>query len=193
MRFLRREDIFVFSPDNSAIPGFPDSGSETSGNQKICPIQMTYLKNCKCEYKFIAYSDCGNVIDTIVVKEQYSNIEPISNIPAPIQSFFQYPGFTEILQIDAKNISAMSRYIDFEEKMYLYREVKSCYLNLFCDAEKSGLICASLLGEFFIQSVLANLGLVSPQEKSGAIQSLYNFRNVLVKSRIVALKQLCKC
>jgi hypothetical protein len=133
------------------------------------------------------------VIDTIIIKEQYSNIEPISDIPIPIQSFFQYPGFTEILQIDAKNISVMSRYIDFEEKMYLYREVKSCYLNLFCEGEKNGLICATLLGEFFIQSVLANLGSASPGEKFGAIQSLYNFRNVLVKTRIVALKQLCKC
>jgi hypothetical protein len=36
--------LFVFSPDNSAIPGFPDSGSNPLGNQKICPIQMTYLK-----------------------------------------------------------------------------------------------------------------------------------------------------
>jgi hypothetical protein len=191
---LSCEALFIFTPDLYAVPNNGPSGPNTA----ICSMEVSILTNCKGDYKLYLLDDNGCTLDTLVLKCGQFDILDISEaIPVDCSGIVPLyevnPNYTQLITINANNLYQFGQYVAFEESAYFYRRVTQTYLNLWCGAERNGIIC-EMLGN--VKGVVQTLSAMAPTANSiGAIQAqqIYSLGNNLVKARIVALKQLCDC
>jgi hypothetical protein len=192
------EALLIFTPDLYTVPNYGPSGP----NCAICPLDIYVVSNCKGDYKLCLLDDNACVLDTLILKCGQFQIQDISDVITTDLSGIQdlyinprciNPVYSQIITINANNLYQFGQYIAFEESGYFYRRVTQTYLNLWCGAERHGIICDILnnvLGTVETLSALSPLSYSTP-----AIQAkqMYSMGNDLVKARVVALKQLCDC
>jgi hypothetical protein len=183
--------VFVFTPDPINIPG---PCGLTGANTYVCPLNVTILGNCKGDYKVTLLDDNGCPLDNLILRCSQFDIVDISDGAfvggSPLIDLYDYPDYTQIVQINANNLNLMGGYISFEETAYFYRRVTQTYLNLWCGAERNGMICQIIENS---DAIIANLLSDSPQKDPAGAQFLYSFTNDFLKARVVALRQLCEC
>jgi hypothetical protein len=139
----------------------------------VSNVAVNVLVNCKGDVKLTLLDDNGCKIDSMVLKCSQFDVVDIANIPALAENDAIPAGFTHVIQINGRNLTIMSEYVELESKAYFYRGVKQAYANLWCGLEHT---CdPDLLTE--ITSTDDN----------------YALSQALLKARIVALKQLCEC
>lgn len=180
------EGIFNFGPDPLTIPG---PCGLSGPNTQICPLDLNVLKNCKGDYKITLLDENGCNLDCLVLKCSQFEIVPISTLEPAVRALYEAnlpTGYTDayIVQINANNLNLVGEYIALEEAAYFYRQVEQSYLNLWCGAERNGIICQLLEN---IDTALSN-----PDEVL-SLQTVYALGQDLIKTRVLALKQLCEC
>lgn len=187
------EGLFTFGPDSLTIPG---PCGLTGVNTSICSLAVNILKNCKGDYKITLVDDNDCNLACIVVKCSQFQLVPIQEIAGGIDAIEQQytsngtlpTGFSvinsQVLQINANNLNLVGEYVALEEAAYFYREVCQAYLNLWCGAEKNGIIANILTNT---QTVISAL------EDDTNAQFVYTLSQDLIKARVLALKQLCEC
>ena len=176
------EGIFTFTPDLLMDP---------SANQ-VTDLTVSILKNCKDDLKITLLDENACALDSIVLRCGQYKITDISEnftidgIQNEALIALYDSNFTQIIQLNANNLSLIGEYVAFEETAYFYRRVQQTYLNLWCGAERNGIVCYILENSLAASNDLdfANAGLA---------QFVYSMGNDLVKTRVVALKQLCDC
>lgn len=191
---LSCEGLFIFTPDLYAIPNNGPSGPNTA----ICPVDISILKNCKGDYKLSLLDDNACTLDSLCLRCGQFEIRDISAVITEDLSglkdlYSGYEPFTQIVTINANNLYQFGQYVAFEESAYFYRRVTQTYLNLWCGAERTGIVC-QMLGN--VEGVVKTLSALSPKLNNiEAIQAkqMYALGQDLVKARVVALKQLCDC
>jgi hypothetical protein len=186
---LTCQGIFTFGPDAITIPG---PCGLTGLNTTICPLDVNVLENCKGDYKLTLLDDNGCSLDCIILRCSQFELVDVSAAVANNQALEDlYPvGYNKIFQINANNLNLVGEYIAFEEAAYFYRRVTQSYLNLWCGAERNGMICQLLENAQSVEATLADPDIA---DDAGAAQFVYNVVNDLLKARVVALKQLCEC
>jgi hypothetical protein len=140
-------------------------------SSEICPLNVRILVNKKGDLKLSLLDDTGCVLDNLVFKCGQFEILQYTSIyvnTLPVSKNY-------VIVINARNLHIMGEYVSFEEKAYYYRRVKQAYTNLWCGMEGT-----------YDPDLLNNI--ITPNYES--LQSL-SFE--LIKSRVVALKQLCEC
>lgn len=188
------EGKFLFAPDLYTCPGVTGS---VVGNTEICPLDVNVQINCKGDYKLTLLDDNGCNLDCIVLKcSQYD----VSTIDADfvgvtaVQALFTgatAQGFTEVFNINANNLNLVGQYVAFEEAAYFYRQVCQAYQNLWCGAEKNGIVCQIIQDVKDITKQI--VGVTQTQNTTTLSQKAFALGQDLLKSRVVALKQLCEC
>ena len=180
---LTCEGIFTFAPDPLTIPG---PCGLTGVNTSICPLDVNILENCKGDYKITLLDDNGCNLDCIVLRCSQFQLVDVSAAVGNIQAIEDlYPsGYNKIFQINANNLNLVGEYVALEEAAYFHRRVTQSYLNLWCGAERNGIITQILQNAELAEVGLSNVG---------SAQFVYALTNDLLKSRVVALKQLCEC
>jgi hypothetical protein len=182
------EGIFTFGPDSITVPG---PCGLTGPNTEVCPLSVNVLKNCKGDYKVTLLDDDGCNLACLIVKCSQFQLTPISELDENVQALYEAnlpTGFSTsslVLQISANNLNLVGEYVSFEESAYFYREVCQAYLNLWCGAEKNGIICQIIENRDLIVSELS--------AESASAQFVYTLSQDLIKARVLALKQLCEC
>ena len=181
------EGVFTFGPDSLTCP----TSGNTGPNTAICPLDVNVLTNCKGDLKLSLLDDNGCNLDCLLLKcSQYDVSSVVSLVPNGVTGLFQVPGYTDIVVINANNLNLVGQYVAFEEAAYFYREVTQTYLNLWCGAEKNGLICTIIEN---VTGIINNLSATSPVKNVGQAQQVFNLSQDLLKARVLALKQLCEC
>lgn len=183
------EGLFLFEPDLYTCPGV------TAGpNTEVCALDVNILTNCKGDLKLTLLDDNGCNLDCLVLRcSQYD----VSQINAgfvgvsPVRDLFNAyvaQGYTEIIKINANNLNLVGEYVAFEEAAYYYRQVCQSYQNLWCGAERNGIVC------LILENVKKATQLLAADE-DGAVsaQQIFSLGQDLLKARVVALKQLCEC
>jgi len=177
--------VFTFGADSLTVPG---PCGLTGPNTVVCPLNVNILENCKGDYKITLLDDNGCALDTLVLRCSQFAITPIAeavNDEVALEALYDVmPAKTHLVQINANNLNLVGEYVHFEEAAYFYRRVSQSYLNLWCGAESKGLICQILDNA---DDVISNL------QNETNIQFVYTLANDLIKSRVIALKQLCEC
>jgi hypothetical protein len=175
------EGIFTFTPDLLMDP---------SANQ-VTDLTVSILKNCKDDLKITLLDENACALDSIVLRcGQYKITDISENFGENLSLKALYDSnFTQLIQLNANNLSLIGEYVAFEETAYFYRRVQQTYLNLWCGAERNGIVC------YILEQSLAASNLLDPLEPEGPglAQFVYSMGNDLVKTRVVALKQLCDC
>jgi len=183
------QGLFVFTPDSLAIPG---PCGLTGANTEICALNVNILENCKGDYKITLLDDNGCALDTFVVRCSQFELVPVNEIkPDDAISLIEAglptgysASVSHVLQINANNLNLVGEYVALEEAAYYYRRVTQSYLNLWCGAEANGIIC----------QILANVIDAADNTRTEAQgQFVYTLGQDLLKSRVLALKQLCEC
>jgi hypothetical protein len=184
------QGAFVFA-DLYTCPGV------TSGaNTAICPLDVNILKNCKGDYKITLLDDNGCNLDCLVLRCSQFEIVDIAGatataaIPPSVQPLFdQFIGaplnYTKVFTINANNLNLVGQYVELEESAYFYRQVCQAYQNLWCGAERNGIIC------LILDNVKEAVNTDTPT--TAQRQQIWSLGQDLIKSRVVALKQLCEC
>jgi hypothetical protein len=174
----------VFTPDPITVPG---PCGLTGPNTFVCPLNVNILENCKGDYKVTLLDDNGCALDTLVLRcSQFEIIDISAAVPVVIEDLYDTTNFTKIIQINANNLNLVGEYVSLEETAYFYRRVTQTYLNLWCGAESKGLICQIIENSNAAVESLTDIDDVSAQW-------VYSLTNDFLKSRVVALKQLCEC
>jgi hypothetical protein len=136
----------------------------------VSHVAVNVLRNCKGDVKLTLLDDNGCKIDSMVLKCGQFEILPNANgSPYPTIT-----GTDAVITINGRNLSLMSEYVELESKAYFYRGVKQAYANLWCGLEHT---CDPDLLTALVDGDVPEFGL----------------SQALIKSRIVALKQLCEC
>jgi hypothetical protein len=181
------QGVFVFTPDPLTSPG---PCGLTGPNTSICPMNVNILENCKGDYKITLLDDNGCALDTLVLRCGQYEIVDIStatmDLPS-LEALYDVDNFAKIIQINANNLNLVGEYVAMEETAYFYRRVTQTYLNLWCGAESKGLICQIL------DNAHAAVEQLDASSNDTSAQFVYALANSLLKTRVVALKQLCEC
>ena len=137
---------------------------------EICPLNVRILVNKKGDLKLSLLDDTGCVLDNLLIKcGQFEILDYLNIYLEPITVSKNY-----VIVINGRNLNLMGEYVAFEEKAYYYRRVKQAYTNLWCGLE----------------------GTYDPDIMKNMLDPGYSCQSLsldLLKSRIVALKQLCDC
>jgi hypothetical protein len=172
------EGVFAFTPDLITDPS----------SNSITDLPVSILKNCKDDLKITLLDENGCSLDSLILRCGQYKISDVSDVFIDNESLIDlYPTeFTQIIQINANNLNLVGEYVAFEETAYFYRRVQQTYLNLWCGAERNGIVCYILNQSL---ATATELDIINP----GLSQFVYSMGNDLIKSRVVALKQLCDC
>lgn len=148
----------------------PDKYTDPVSTQ-ICPLPVRILVNKRGDLKLSLLDNKGCVIDNLVIKcGQFEIVDSVDIYLYPFTVSKNY-----VIVINGRNLKLMGEYVAFEEKAYCYRRVKQAYTNLWCGLE--GTYDPDLM-----------LNMLEPSVGDEQSLSLN-----LLKSRVVALKQLCEC
>jgi hypothetical protein len=175
------EGLFTFTPDLITDP---------SANS-ITDLNVSILKNCKDDLKVTLLDENGCALDSLVLRCGQYRISDISGVfpddtNASLADLYS-TDYIQIIQINANNLNLVGEYVAFEETAYFYRRVQQTYLNLWCGAERNGIVC------YILNQTLAAATALDPDNDPTLAQFVYSMGNDLIKARVVALKQLCDC
>ena len=191
------EGLFVFSPE---IYSVPNTEGSSGPNLEICPLDINVLENCKGDLKLTLLDDNGCNLDCLVLRCSQYDVSALGSVlPASdgVDRLFDSTPEVALTEADptkyslsvvlnANNLNLMGEYIAFEEAANYYRQVTQTYLNLWCGAERNGLICTILEN---VAGITAATGALNNAQDA----QVWALGQALIKSRVIALKQLCEC